>query len=76
MFIYVLVFDLVLLTDWTANPYLLMIDQTLTFNQAMTYTAKPSAENLDGILNKRTFALKYHLIISESPNLQVNSGAS
>ena len=38
-------------------------------------TAKPSVENLDGLLNNRPCALKYHLIKSQSPNLLVNSGA-
>ena len=37
-------------------------------------TAKPSDENLDGLLINRTCAMKYHLNKSESPNLQVLSG--
>ena len=37
-------------------------------------TAKLSVENYAGLLNNRTCALKYHLIKSESPNLQVHLG--
>ena len=33
-------------------------------------------QNYDGILNNRTCAVKYHIIKSESPNLQVSSSAS
>ena len=39
-------------------------------------TARQSVNNLDGLLNNRTCALKYHLINSDSPNLQVSSSAS
>ena len=41
---------------------------------ALHFDAKPSVENLDGLLNNRTYVLKYLLISSESPNLQVHSG--
>ena len=37
------------------------------------YTAKLSVENWNGLLNNRTCAVKYRLIKSESPNLQVHS---
>ena len=37
-------------------------------------TAKPSVGNYGALLNNRTCALKYHLIKSESSNLQLHSG--
>ena len=37
-------------------------------------TAKPGDENESGLLSCRTCAVKYHLIKSESPNLQVQCG--
>ena len=39
----------------------------------LEHTAKPSVEK-DGFLNNGSYALRYHPIKSESPNLQLNSG--
>ena len=48
--------------------------KTLLFCLRFFVTTKLNVENLGGHLNNRTCALRYHLIKSESPNLQVHSG--
>ena len=42
------------------------------FKKIVLTTAKPGVEYYGGLLNNRACALKYHLTISESPNLQVH----